>query len=63
MSGEERSDKETRPLYKMDDLTSKANALTSSPFKPSGNSASNEDINETLQSQGKAKEVVRAVGK
>ena len=70
MSGEERSGEEDGPLYKMDALTSKANALTSSPFKPSGNSASSEeDVNETpiarkiAERKGKAKEVVRVVGK
>ena len=42
------SDEEDGQLYKMVALTSKADALTSSPFKPSGNSASSEeDINET----------------
>ena len=70
MRGEERSDEEDGPLYKMDALTSEVNALTSSPFKPSGNSASSEeDINETLilreiaERKGKVKEVVRVVGK
>ena len=70
MSGEERSGEEDGPLYKMDALTSKANALTSSPFKPSGNSASSEeDVNETpiarkiAERKGKAKEVARVVGK
>ena len=70
MSGEERSDEEDGPLYKMDALTSEADALTSSPFKPSGNSTSSEeDINETLiarkiaERKGKVKEVVRVVGK
>ena len=70
MSGEERSGEEDGPLYKMDALTSEANALTSSPFKLSGNSASSgEDVNETLiarkiaERKGKAKEVVRVVGK
>ena len=70
MSGEERSGEKGGPLYKMDALTSKANALTSSPFKPSGNSASSEeDVNETpiarkiAERKGKAKEVARVVGK
>ena len=70
MSGEERSGEEDGPLYKMDALTSEANALTSSPFRPSGNSASSEeDVNETLivrkiaERKGKAKEVARVVGK
>ena len=70
MRGEERSDEEDGPLYKMDALTSEVNALTSSTFKPSGNSASSEeDINDTLilreiaERKGKAKEVVRVVGK
>ena len=70
VSGEERSGEEDGPLYKMDALTSEADALTSSPFKPSGNSASSEeDVNETpiarkiAERKGKAKEVVRVVGK
>ena len=70
MSSEERSDEENRPLYKMDALTSEADALMSSPFKLSGNSiSSEEDINETpivrkmAERKGKAKEVVRVVGK
>ena len=57
-------------MRKMDALTSKADALTSSPFKPSGNSASSEeDVNETpiarkiAERKGKAKEVARVVGK
>ena len=70
MSGEERSGEEDGPLYKMDALTSEADALTSSPFKPSGNSTSSEeDVDETpivrkiAERKGKAKEVARVVGK
>ena len=70
MSGEERSDEEDGPLYKMDALTSEADALTSSLFKLSGNSASSEeDVNETpimrkiAEREGKVKEVARVVGK
>ena len=70
MSGEERSDEESGPLYKMDALTSEADALMSSPFKPSGNSAlSEEDVDETsitrkiAERKEKAKEVARVVGK
>ena len=70
MSGEERGDEEDGPLYKMDALTSEADALTSSPFKLSGNSTSSEeDVNETpiarkiAERKGKAKEVARVVGK
>ena len=58
------SDEESGPLYRMDALTLEANALMSSPFKPSVNSASSEeDVDETLivkkiaEKKGKVKEV------